>query len=151
MNYQFESNADGPQRITSHTTKTLCDTLSDSLPESSLTRKSTRIWFKTSKETDSCHNPLRTRRPNPTKSRLLQSLQKENRSPQIKDRGSNSQKTKNYHSIKVSHSRKTASIGKFAATIAKFSWPFFQTLQTKKAILQHWKTWTTTNFSLNRR
>ena len=53
MNYQLESKADGPQRTTSNTTKTFCDTLSNSLLESSQTRNSTRIRVKFFKETDS--------------------------------------------------------------------------------------------------
>ena len=140
MNYQFESNADGPQRITSHTTKTFYDTLSDSLPESRKTRKPTWFQLETLKETDSLYNQTRTKRLNTTRSRLLQPLQKENCSPRIKERGSNSQKTKNYRSSKVSHSRKTTSIQKFTATIAKFSWLSFRTLRTEKLIPQHWKT-----------
>ena len=150
MNYQFESKADGPQRTTSHTTKTFCDTLLDSLPESSKTRKPTRFRFRTLKETDSCHNPIRTRGPNPTRIRLPQSLQKENCSPQIKERGSNSQKTKNYRPNRAFRSKKTISIRKSAVTIVKFSWLFSRIPQTEKVILQHWKTWTTTNSSLNR-
>ena len=137
MNYQFESKADGPKRTTSHTTKKFYDILSDSLLESNKTRKPTRFRLKTLKETDSHHNPIRTRGLNPTRSRLLQLLQKWNCNPQ---RGSNSQKMKNYHSSKVSHSRKTTSIQKFTATIAKFSWLSFRTLRTKKLIPQHWKT-----------
>ena len=73
MNYQFESKADGPQRTTSHTTKTFCDIFSDSLLESRKTRKPTR--FRTSKETDSLHNSIRTKGPHI----------KENGSPHIKD------------------------------------------------------------------
>ena len=149
MNSQFESKADGPQQTTSHTTKTFCDTLSDPLSESSKTGKSTRL--RTSKEIDSRHKPIQTREPTPTGSRLPQSLQKEIGSPQIDDRGSNSQKTKNYHFSKVFYSRKTASIQKFTATIAKFSWPLFRTLQTEKVTQQNRKTWTTTNSSLDRR
>ena len=137
MNYEFESKVDGPQQTTSHTTKTFCDILSNSLPESSKTRKPTRFRFKTLKETDSHHNLIQTRGLNPTRSRLLQPLQKWNCSPQ---RGSNSQKTKNYRSSKVSRSRKTTSIQKFAATITKFSRLSFQTLRIKKLIPQHWKT-----------
>ena len=102
MNSQFESKDDGPQQTTFHTAKTFCDTPSDSLPESSKTTKSTRL--RTSKETDSCHNPIRTRRPNPTRSRFLQLLQRWN---YTLERGSNSQKTKNYHSSKAFHSRRT--------------------------------------------
>ena len=94
MNYEFESKVDGPQQTTSHTTKTFCDILSDSLLESKKTRKPTRFRFETLKETDSRHNPIQTRGPNPTRNRILQS--KENCCPQIKKRGSNSQKTKNF-------------------------------------------------------
>ena len=133
MNYQLESKADGPQRITSHMTKTFCDTLSDSLPKSSKMRKSTRFQFKT----DSHHNPIRTKGPNPTRNQLLQSLQKENHSPQIRKRGSNYRKTKNYRFSRASRSRKTTSIRKFTAIITKFSWLLFQTLQNKKVIRQH--------------
>ena len=103
MNSQFESKADGPQRTTFHMTKTFYDTPSDSLPESSKTTKST--WLRTSKETDSCHNPIRTRRPNPTRSRFLQLLQRWNYTPES---GSNSQKMKNYHFSKAFRSRRTA-------------------------------------------
>ena len=149
MNYQFKSKAAGPQRITSHTMKTFCDTLSDPLSESSKTGKSTRL--RTPKEIDSRHKPIRTGEPTPTGSRLPQSLQKEIGSPQIEDRGSNSQKTKHYHFSKVFHSRKTSSIQKFTATIVKFSCPFFRTLQTEKVSRQNRKTWTTTNSSLDRR
>ena len=56
-----------------------------------------------------------------------------NCSPQ---RSSNSQKTKNYRSSRAFRSKKTSSIQKFTATIAKFSWPFFRMLQTEKLILQ---------------
>ena len=83
MNSQFESKADGPQRITSHMTKIFSDTLSDSLPESNEMRKSTQ--FQTLKESDSHHNSIRTKEPNPIRSRLLQSLQKVTGIPQIKD------------------------------------------------------------------
>ena len=141
MNYQFESKVDGPLRITSHMTKTFFDILSDPL----------QIRTNSLKETDSHYNPIRTRRPNPTRSQLPQSIQKEIGSPQTKERGSNSQKTKNYRSSKAFHSRKTASIQKFAATIVKFSWLSFRMLQTEKMIRQHWKTWTMTNSSLDRR
>ena len=37
MNTQFESKADGPRRTTPRMTKTFCDILSDSLPESKKT------------------------------------------------------------------------------------------------------------------
>ena len=141
MNYQFESKVDGPQRITSHMMKTFFDILSDPL----------QIRTKSLKETDSHYNPIRTRRSNPTRIQLHQSIQKEIGSPQTKERGSNSQKTKNYHCSKAFHSRKIASIQKFAATIAIFSWLSFRMLQTEKMIRQHWKTWTTTNYSLDRR
>ena len=141
MNYQFESKMDGPQRITSHMTKTFFDILSDPL----------QIRTNSLKETDSHYNPIRTRRSNPTRSRLPQSIQKEIGSPQTKERGNNSQKTKNYRCSKAFHSRKTASIQKFTATIAKFSWPLFRTLQTEKVTQQNRKTWTTTNSSLDRR
>ena len=74
MNSQFESKDDGPQQTTFHTAKTFCDTPSDSLPESSKTRKPTRFWTKPSKEADSHYNSIRTGRLNPTRSRLLQPL-----------------------------------------------------------------------------
>ena len=137
MNTQFESKADGPRRTTPRMTKTFCDILSDSLPEPSQTRNSTRIRIKFLKETGSHYNPIRTRRLNPTRSRLLRPLQKRNCSPQ---RSNNSQKTKNYRSNRAFHSRKTMSIQKLAATIAKFSWLSFRTLLTEKLIPQHWKT-----------
>jgi len=138
MNYQFESKVDGPLRITSHMTKTFFDILSDPL----------KIRTKSLKETDSHYNPIRTRRSNPTRIRLHQSIQKEIGSPQTKERGSNSQKTKNYRSSRVFHSKKTTSTRKFVAAIMKFSWLFFRMLQT---ILQYWKTWTMMNSSLNQR
>ena len=138
MNFQSESKADGSQQAPSHTMKTFFDTLSDSL----------QIRTKSSKEADSHYNSTRTRRMNPTRSRLLQLLQKWNYSP---ERSSNSQKMKNYRSSRVFRSKKTSSIRKFAATIAKFSWPFFRMLQTEKLILQCGKIWTTTNSFLNRR
>ena len=131
MNFQFESKPDGLQRITSHTMKTFCDLLSYSLPESSQTRNSTRIRVKFFKETDSQYNPTRTRRLNPTRSRLPQSLQKKNGSTQIGERGSNSQKGKNYRSNRASRSKKT-SVQKFAVIIAKSSWPFSRMPRTKK-------------------
>ena len=141
MNYQFESKMDGPQRITSHMTKTFFDILSDPL----------QIRTKSLKETDSHYNPIRTRRPNPTRSRLPQSIQKEIGSPQTKERGNNSQKTKNYRCSKAFHSRKMTSIQKFATTIAKFSWFSFQMLPTEGVIRQLRKAWTMTNSSLDRR
>jgi len=52
------------------TMKTFCDTLSDSLPESSKTRKPTRLRSKTL--IDSHYNPIRTRGQNPTRSRFPQ-------------------------------------------------------------------------------
>ena len=137
MNCQFELKADGPQRTTTNMTKTFCDTFSDPLPESSQTRNSTRIWIRFFKETDPQYNPTRTRKLNPTRSRLPQSLQKKNCSPQIKQRGSNFQKMKNCHFNRAFHSGKTTSIQKFAATVAKFSWLSFQTLRTEKLILWH--------------
>ena len=57
-----------PPAAKSHMMKTYCDILSDSLPEPKKTKKPTR--FRTSKETDSQHNSIRTRRPNPRRSRL---------------------------------------------------------------------------------
>ena len=138
MNFQSESKADGSQLAPSHMMKTFFDTLSDSL----------QIRTKSSKETGSRYNSIRTRRLNSTRSRLLQPLQKWNCSPQ---RSSNSQKTKNYRSSRAFRSKKTSSIRKFATTTVKFSWPFFRMLQTEKLILQHWKTWTTMNSFLNRR
>ena len=146
MNSHIESKADGPQRITSHMTKIFCDILSDSLPEPSQTRNSTRIRIKLLKETGSLYNPIRTRRLNPTRSRLLQPLQKWNCSPQ---RSSNSKKTKNYHSNRAFRSKKTISFQKSTVTIAKFSWLLSRIPQTEKVILQHWKTWTMMNSFLN--
>ena len=141
MNFQFESKADGAQQTPSHMMKTFFDTLSDSL----------QVRTKSSKETDSRDNPIRTRRLNPTRGRLPPSLQKWNYSPRIRERSSNSQKMKNYRSNRAFRSKKTSPIQKFVATIAKFSWPFFRMLQTEKLILQCGKIWTTTNSFLNRR
>ena len=120
MNFQFESKTDGSQQTPSHTMKTFFDTLSDSL----------QIRTKSSKETSSHYDLIRTWRLNPTRSRLLQPLQKWNCSPQ---RSSNSQKMKNYRSSNVSHSRKTTSIRKFAAIITKFSWLFLSDTINRKS------------------
>ena len=105
----------------SHMTKTFFDILSDPL----------KIRTKSLKETDSHYNPIRTRRSNPTRSRLPQSIQKEIGSPQTKERGNNSQKMKNYRSSKAFRSKKTTS-RKFPITIAKFSWPSFRIKQTER-------------------
>ena len=136
MNFRFESKGDGPQRTTSHMTKTFCDILSDYLPESRQTKNSNRIRIKSLKETDLRYNPIPMRRQNPTRSRLLLPLQKENCRTQIKERGNNSLNTKNYCSSKVFRSKKTTK-RKFLITIVKFSWRSFRILQTKRPTPRH--------------
>ena len=136
MNSQSESKADGPQQTPYLMMKTFFDSRSDYLLELQQTKNSTRIRIKQSKETDPQYNPIRTTRRNPTRSRLLLSIQKENYSPQIREGESNSQKTKNYRSSKAFRSRKTTTRRKLPVTIAKFSWPSFRILQTERPILQ---------------
>ena len=75
-------------------------------PRAKLEKNSTRIRIKFLKETDSRYNLIRTRRLNLTRNQLLQPLQKENCSSQIKERSSNSQKTKNYRFNKAFRSKK---------------------------------------------
>ena len=136
MNSQSESKPDEPQQTPSHTLKTFFDSRSDYLLVSRQTKNSTRIRIKPLKETDSRYNPLWIRRRNLTRSRLLLPLQKENYSPQIRRRSNNSQNTKNYYFSKAFRSRKTITNQKSLVAIAKFSWPFFWVLQTKRPILR---------------
>ena len=83
MNSQSESKADGPQQTPSHTMKIFFDSRSDYLLELRQIKNSTRIRIKSLKETDSRNNPLRIGRWNPTRSRFLLSLQKENYSVRL--------------------------------------------------------------------